>query len=75
MTFRCPICGSTRDRVADEFRKELQEHGYSGELADPGGRVIFFRPAFGGRREIRISDCCLDCDEKMIREAWKEWPK
>lgn len=42
----------------------LKRLGFTGEMLDPGGRVLSFED---GRR-LRLSDMCDSCDFEKIRE-------
>ncbi len=62
----CPYCN--KDQSASEphdmARKLAHENGLTGEMVDPGGRVLFF--PFG---RVRLGDHCNWCDYEDLRKA------
>lgn len=60
---KCPDCGG--DRLADisDVKTMMYDYGFTGEMADPGGRVLKF-----GNKSLRVSDMCNSCDARKIEE-------
>jgi hypothetical protein len=61
MKYQCPVCGGDRDKNMAEAKSLVRESGFTGEVVDPGGRVLYF-----GTRHLRLQDQCNACDEKTI---------
>lgn len=50
-----------------EIKQLMRQSVFTGEIVDPGGRVLHF-----GGRSVRVSDECNSCDARAIRRFIQE---